>query len=76
LHQRLEKQDLLILDELDYVSFSKACSELLFEAVSRASERQSKIVTINLPFENWTEVCGSERLTGAILDRLKHKVNQ
>jgi len=73
--KQLQKQDLLILDELGYVPFSKAGSELLFEVVSRAYERQSVIVTTNLPFENWTEVCGSERLTGAMLDRLTHKVH-
>ena len=69
------KHDLLILDELGYVPFSKAGSELLFEVVSRAYERQSLIITTNLPFESWTEVCGSERLTGAMLDRLTHKVH-
>jgi len=73
--RQLQKQDLLILDELGYVPFSKAGSELLFEVVSRAYERQSLIITTNLPFENWTEVCGSERLTGAMLDRLTHKVH-
>jgi len=72
---QFEKQDLLILDELGYVPFSKAGSELLFEVVSRAYERQSLILTTNLPFESWTEVCGSERLTGAMLDRLTHKVH-
>ena len=58
-----------------YVPFSKAGSELLFEVVSRAYEHQSLIITTNLPFESWTEVCGSERLTGAMLDRLTHKVH-
>jgi len=72
---QFEKQDLLILDELGYVPFSKAGSELLFEVVSRAYERQSLVITTNLPFESWTEVCGSERLTGAMLDRLTHKVH-
>jgi DNA replication protein DnaC len=72
---QLQKLDVLILDELGYVPFSKAGSELLFEVVSRAYERQSLIVTSNLPFENWIEVCGSERLTGAMLDRLTHKVH-
>jgi len=73
--KQFEKQNLLILDELGYVPFSKAGSELLFEVVSRAYERQSLIVTTNLPFESWTEVCGSERLTGALLDRLTHRVH-
>ena len=72
---QFEKQDLLILDELGYVPFSKAGSELLFEVVSRAYERQSLVITTNLPFENWTEVLGSERLTGATLDRLTHRCN-
>jgi DNA replication protein DnaC len=45
----------------------------LFEVISSAYERTSLIVTTNLPFENWTEVLGSERLTGATLDRLTHR---
>jgi DNA replication protein DnaC len=71
----LQRYDLLVLDELGYVPFSKPGAELLFEVVSRAYERLSLIVTTNLPFENWTEVCGSERLTGAMLDRLTHRVH-
>jgi DNA replication protein DnaC len=71
----LQSQDLLVLDELGYVPFSKAGAELLFEVVSRAYERQSLIITTNLPFENWTEVMGSERMTGALLDRLTHRVH-
>jgi DNA replication protein DnaC len=75
--QRLEKQlqrlHLLVLDELGYVPFSKAGAELLFEVISRAYEHHSLMVTSNLPFEQWTEVFGSERLTGALLDRLTHK---
>ncbi len=49
--------------------------ELFFEVVSRAYEQTSLIVTTNLPFENWTEVLGSEPLTGALLDRLTHRVH-
>lgn len=71
---QLERQQLLILDELGYVPFSKAGAELLFDVVSRAYERQSLLVTTNLPFESWVEVLGSERLTGALLDRLTHRV--
>ena len=72
---QVEKHDLIVLDELGYVPFSKAGAELLFEVVSRAYERLSLIVTTNLPFEQWTEVMGSERLTGAMLDRLTHRVH-
>jgi len=72
---QVEKHDLIILDELGYVPFSKAGAELLFEIISRSYERLSLIVTTNLPFEQWTEVMGSERLTGALLDRLTHRVH-
>jgi DNA replication protein DnaC len=75
LFAQVEKHDLIVLDELGYVPFSKAGAELLFEIVSRAYERFSLIVTTNLPFEQWTEVMGSERLTGALLDRLTHRVH-
>ena len=73
LKAQLAKLDLLILDELGYVPASKLGSELLFDVISTAYERQSVIVTTNLPFENWTEVLGSERLTGATLYRLTHR---
>ncbi|MDB4713420.1 IS21-like element helper ATPase IstB [bacterium] len=72
---QIEKHELLVLDELGYVPFSKDGAELLFEVVSRAYERLSLIVTTNLPFEQWTEVMGSERLTGALLDRVTHRVH-
>ena len=74
--QRLQKQlqqvHLLVLDELGYIPFSKVGAELLFELISRAYEHHSLIVTSNLPFEQWTEIFGSERLTRALLDRLTH----
>ena len=71
--QQLAKLDLLVLDELGYVPASKKGAELLFDVISTAYERTSLIVTTNLPFEQWTEVLGSERLTGATLDRLTHR---
>jgi len=73
--RQFERHDLLILDEFGYVPFSKTAAELLFEVVSRAYERQSLMITTNLPFESWTEVLGCERLTGALLDRLTHRVH-
>ena len=63
----------LRLDEFGYIPFTKAGAELLFEVISRAYERQSLIVTTNLPFEQWTEMLGNERLTGALLDRITHR---
>jgi len=47
--------------------------EQVFDVISSAYERTSLIVTANLPFESWTEVLGSERLTGATLDRLTRR---
>lgn len=73
--KQLERYHLIILDELGYVPFSKTGAELLFDVVSQAYERTSLVVTTNLPFEQWTEVLGSERLTGAMLDRLTHRVH-
>jgi DNA replication protein DnaC len=73
LKSQLARLDLLVLDELGYVPTGKLGAELLFDVISNAYERTSLIVTTNLPFEQWTEVLGSERLTGAALDRLTHR---
>jgi len=75
LQRDLQAVRLLIVDELGYVPLSPTGAELLFEAFSQRSERGSTIVTSNLPFEDWTSVLGSERLTGALLDRLTHHVS-
>jgi DNA replication protein DnaC len=72
LENRLRKFNIIIIDELGYVPFSKTGAELLFEVFSQAYEQRSLIVTSNLPFEEWTQVFGCPRLTGALLDRLTH----
>ncbi len=75
LQRDLQAVKLLIVDELGYVPLSASGAELLFEAFSQRYERGSTIITSNLPFEDWTSVLGSERLTGALLDRLTHHVS-
>jgi DNA replication protein DnaC len=73
--KNLARQELLIVDELGFVPLSKTGAEMLFEVFSQRYERSSTLVTSNLPFAEWTEVLGSERLTGALLDRLTHHVH-
>jgi DNA replication protein DnaC len=73
--KRLAGYKLLIVDELGFVPLSKTGAELLFEIFGQRYERGATLVTSNLPFDEWTEVFGSERLTGALLDRLTHHVH-
>jgi DNA replication protein DnaC len=74
LQKQLVNHKLLIVDELGFVPLSKTGAELLFELISQRYERGATLITSNLPFEEWTETFGSERLTGALLDRLTHHV--
>ena len=76
LQKQLAKYHLLIIDELGFVPLSKTGAELLFEVFSQRYERGSILVTSNLPFDEWTEIFGSERLTGALLDRLTQVVSR
>ena len=74
--KQLQRQELLNVNELGFVPLSKTGAEMLFEVFSQRYERGSTLVTSNLPSAEWTEVLGSERLTGALLDRLTHHVHK
>ena len=66
LQRQLSRLNLLIIDELGFVPLSRTGAELLFDVFSQRYERGSTLITINLPFDEWTEVFGSKRLTGAL----------
>lgn len=71
--KRFCSYDLVILDELGYVSFDKSASELLFNLLSTRNENKSIVITTNLVFKRWNEIFGDEVLTAAVVDRLTHK---
>jgi DNA replication protein DnaC len=70
---QLDKADLLICDELGYLSFSRAGAELLFQVFADRYERSSLLITSNLAFSDWGQVFQGERMTAALLDRLTHR---
>ena len=73
--QRYVRYDLLILDELGYVPFSKEGSELLFQVLAERHEKGSVMITTNLGFADWTQIFGDQVMTAALLDRLTHKAH-
>lgn len=73
--QRYVRYDLLIIDELGYIPFSKEGSELLFQVLAERHEKGSVMFTTNLGFADWTKVFGDPVMTAALLDRLTHKAH-
>ena len=73
LEASLARYDLIVLDELGFVPFSKEGAEALFTFCSSRYERGSLAITTNLDFVRWKEIFGDEALTGALLDRLTHR---
>ena len=75
INKSIAKLDLLILDELSYLSFTRNQAELLFHVLSERNERGSVIITTNLEFSRWTEIFPDTMLTAALVDRLTHRAH-
>tara|TARA_Y100001933_G_scaffold20917_2_gene17946 strand:+ start:1551 stop:2297 length:747 start_codon:yes stop_codon:yes gene_type:complete len=73
--RKFEKYDIVILDELGYVSFDKSGSEILFNLLSNRNDKGCIVITSNLTFDRWNEIFNDTVLTGALVDRLAHKAH-
>ena len=73
LQKNLGKYDLLIIDELSYLTFNRYQSEMLFHIISERSERASVIISTNLEFSEWTQLFENEMMLSALIDRVTYR---
>lgn len=71
--KQMKRADLLIIDELGYISFDLEGAELLFQLLAARYETQSTLVTSNLMFSDWVKIFHDKTLTAALLDRITHR---